>query len=267
MPLKEFITKCHNNLVDENSEKEVVIAKEYLHSRKLLEKSVIYGNIGYCKGNETLPDAIRSFGKEFRKDEDYWDLSYFIKGRIIIPVYSEFNTAVGLATRKPTHESGNTWWNLPLPFKKGNHLFLLNVAKRAMFERNKVYVVEGYMDALILRQYGLENVVGLMGTALSLRKIGLISRYCNNVCLCLDSDANQAGQKATETAIFNLKKFDFCENISVIRGLPEGEDPDEYVVRNGLDALLQNEVILENSEIEKVCRKVAKQSKEMVYAQ
>ena len=266
MPLKDFIARCHNNLINDSGQ-EVVIAKEYLHSRNLLEKMVNSASIGYCNSDDTIPDAVRFFGKELRKEEDYWDLSYFIRGRIIVPVYSEFNEVVGLATRKPTHESGNTWWNLPAPFKKGAHLFLLNLAKKTIFEKNKVYIVEGYMDALILRQYGLENVVSLMGTAFSLRKIGLISRYCNNVCLCLDEDANKAGQKATEIAIYNLKKFDFCEDISAIRGLPEGEDPDEYVAKNGIDSLLNNEVILDNLEIEKICRKVAKQNKEIVYAQ
>lgn len=266
MSLKEFIISCHKNLLN-NGEQEVVIAKNYLHSRNLLEKSIISATIGYCNSNETLPESIRCFGKELRKEDGHWDLSYFIKGRIIVPIYSEFGNVVGLATRKPTHEPGNTWWNMPAPFRKGNHMFLLNVAKKSIFKKNKVYVVEGYMDALILRQYGLDNIVSLMGTAFSLRKIGLISRYCNNVCLCLDEDANQAGQKATEIAISNLKKFDFCENISIIKGIPEGEDPDQYVVKNGIDSLLEKEVILENSDIEKICRKVAKQSKEMIYAQ
>jgi len=266
MSLKEFIISCHKNLIGNNSQ-EVVIAKEYLHSRNLLEKSIISATIGYCNSEETLPDYVRHFGKEFRKEEGYWDLSYFIKGRIIVPVFSEFNKVVGIATRKPSHEDGNTWWNFPAPFKKGNHLYLLNSAKKSIFEKNKVYIVEGYMDALILKQYGLENVVGLMGTAFSLRKTALISRYCNNICLCLDSDLNQAGQKATETAIFNIKKFDFCENISVIKGLPEGEDPDVFIVKNGLDSLLQKEVILDNLDIEKVCKKVTKSNKEIVYAQ
>lgn len=268
MSLKDFIIKCHINLLHNTTDREVEIAREYVASRNLLEKSLISAKIGYCNSDFILPDSVRFFGEEYRKDDEKWDVSYFVRGRIIVPVYGEFNEAVGFATRKPTKEPGNTWWNLPTPFKKGNHLFLLKSAKKSIFDKNKVYLVEGYMDALILRQYGLDNVVSLMGTALTSRKIGLIARYCNNVCICFDTDENSSGQKARDVAIFILKKFDFCDTISTI-DLPVKEDPDEFVAKNGLDKLLEKEVVLKESDIEKTCRKVIKQknTKEIAYAQ
>lgn len=273
MLLKDFVLKCHRTLIDvdkigETQDQEVITARDYLYSRNVLEKSIKSVTIGYCKGDEELPDPVRFFGEELRKEDDKWDLSYYVKGRIIVPVYSEFNSLVGFATRKPTKEPGNTWWNLPAPFRKGGHLFLLNLAKKSIFEKNKVYLVEGYMDATILRQHGLDNVVGIMGTALTSRKIGLIARYCNNVCLCFDTDQNESGQKARDISVAILKKFDFCDSISVINDLPVGIDPDDFVTANGLDAFLKKEVVLKDSEIEKICRKVSKQkkSKEIIYA-
>jgi len=264
MSLKDFIERCHTNLLENKTEQEVLVAKEYLTKRNLLEKSIISTRIGYCNSDWKLPDSVRFFGEEERDNDgskngyaDY--ISSHFNGRIVVPVYSEFNKIVGIATRKPLSEKGNTWWNLPSPFKKGEHLFLLNISKKNIFDKNKVYLVEGYMDAIILQQYGLNNVVAVMGTALTSKKIGLIARYCNNVCICFDMDANESGQKARDMSIAILKKFDFCENISVINGLPIGEDPDTYVAKNGLDVFLEKEVVLKDSDIEKICRRLSKQ--------
>ena len=258
MSLKKFIKECHENLVL-GQDQESIDARAYLLSRNILEKSIKSGIIGYCQCNQCIPDPVRYFGEECRKeDEDRWDMSNFLRGRLIVPVLSEFNELVGLASRKPSHEKGNTWWNLPSPFKKGSHLFMLNLAKKTVFEKNKIYLVEGYMDAIVLRQSGLDNVVSLMGTALTQRKIGLIARYCNNVCFCFDSDENEAGQKANDMAIAILKKLDFCESISCIK-LPIKQDPDVYVTEHGLENFLAQEVVLKDSDIEKICRKVVKQ--------
>lgn len=270
MTLVDFIKLCHMHLVSSSEDRELQVAQEYLKSRNLLANSIKSVKIGYASSTISLPDEVKYFGEEYRKDEDgkRWDMSSYINGKIIVPVYSEFDGLVGLATRKPSSEKGNTWWNLPTPFKKGNHLFLLNLARKSIFEKNKVYVVEGYMDALLLWQSGLTNVVSLMGTALTSRKLALLVRYCNNVCLCFDTDENEAGQRANDLAIATIKKFDFCEAISTIQ-LPVKEDPDVYVVKNGLSGFLALENTLKDTDIEKICRKVAKQkhTKEIIYGQ
>ena len=265
--------KCHNNLV-EGAGREVSVAKEYLKKRNTSNQSIVFSKIGYCNTEWILPDSVSLFGAD-EKDEPVNESKYAyyissqLRGRLIVPVYDEFGRAVGIATRKPTFEKGNTWWNLPSPFKKGEHLFLLNNSKKNIFEKNKIYLVEGYMDAIALQQYGLNNVVAVMGTALTSKKIGLIARYCNNVCICFDMDENESGQKARDMSIAILKKFDFCENISIINGLPIGEDPDVYVEKNGLESFLEKEVILKDSDIEKICRKMTKKKnyKEVIQAQ
>lgn len=263
MLLKEFILECHNNLI--NAKDEEKVALEYLTKRNLLKTSIVSHRIGYCSLATTLSRSIRFYGQELSEESKKWDMSSSIKGRIIVPICSEFDKIVGFATRVPSALPGNTWWNVP--FKKSNHIFLFNVTRKEVFSQNKIYLVEGYMDALILFQYGLKNVGCIMGTALASRKIGLIARYCNNVCLCFDSDKNEAGQNAQKTAIATLKKFDFCEKISVIDSLPIGEDPDVYTVKYGVDAFLSNERVLKPLEIKKICKEVASKGKEYTYAQ
>jgi len=257
--LRKFIQKCNSNLVNNINNPEVASAMDYLYKRGISDETIKNNNIGYCNIKDIVPDEISYYGKEKVINKNGY--SYFIRGRIIVPIYSEFGDLVGLATRKPSFEAGNTWWNLSRPFRKSLHLFMLDKSRKAIFDNNKIYLVEGYMDALILNQYGIKNVVCLMGINLSSRQIGLIARYCSNICICLDCDKNNSGQKAQRKLIHSLKKFDFCETISIIDGLPIGEDPDVFIVKNGLDGLIKLERVLEESEINKIYREVMIETK------
>jgi len=264
MSLSDFILECHNNLV-KGGNREVVVAQEYLTKRNILGRCINAHNIGYCSNSTTLPDFIRFLGQENTEEDKKWDMSYFIRGRLVVPIYSEFGKAVGFATRVPSTLPGNTWWNVP--FKKSSHIFLLNVAREEAYKQNKIYLVEGYMDALTLYQEGIKNVGCIMGTALASRKIGLIARYCNNVCLCFDTDKNEAGQNAQKMAISILKKFDFCEKISVIDNLPVGEDPNVFVIKHGIGEFLSKERALKAVEIKRICKEIATKGKEYANAQ
>ena len=161
-----------------------------------------------------------------------------MRRKIIVPVYSEFGGTVGVAVRSPD-PSLKGWWNSR--FEKQSNLFGFNDARRSMFLQDKAYLFEGYMDVIVVNQDGLLNACGLMGTALGYRRIGLLKRYCNKVCLCFDSDANQAGQMAQDRSVYELSRFEF-DSISKI-DLPIGVDPDEFVVQNGLDEFLALEVV------------------------
>jgi len=247
--LAEFIDVCHTSLCSECTP-QAGSARSYLRKRGLKRDSVLKHKIGFCSSQTRIPREISSFGKS----DGSSNYSHFIKGRIIVPVFSEFGHPVGLATRKPSSEPGNTWWNLPSPFKKGEHLYLLSVSREKIFENNKIYLVEGYIDAIMLYQKGLHVVCGLMGTILTPRQIGLIQRYCDSVCLCMDSDKNKAGQNAQEQSVYELSENGFSGKISVIDGLPVGEDPDVYVNKNCLNDFLFLERLLSDSEIKKICR-------------
>lgn len=260
--LNQFVKQCHENLLYGKSI-EVATARDYLSKRNIKSESILLHAIGYCNYKEQIPKEIAFYGKE-EKDINIngkGGYAYFIRGKVIVPIYSEFGLLVGFATRKPSFDPGNTWWNLSRPFYKGNHLFLMDKSRKAIFDNDKIYLVEGYMDAILLYQEGLRGVVGLMGTNLSPRQVGLIARYCSNICFCLDVDVNNSGQKAQNKAIYFIKKFDFYESISAIDGLPVGEDPDVFVSKNGLLELLKKEHKMTDSEIYKIYRDVLSQIK------
>jgi DNA primase len=249
--LDTFIKESHLNLIH-NKPKE---ALEYLESRGISEESIVEHSIGYCTSRDDIPYDIKHFGKDETTPIYSGGCSYVIEGRLILPIYSEFEEAVGLATRKPSHEKGNTWWNLPHPFKKGNHLFLMNKARQNIFKENKAYIVEGYIDAIIAYQHGISNVVALMGTALTQRKIGLLIRYCNNICLSLDIDENESGQIATDRVIYILNEFGFCEDLSMIEGMPVGEDPAQFILNKSVKDFISMEKVLTLKEISQICHR------------
>ena len=80
-------------------------------------------------------------------------------------------------------------------FHKSHVIYGLDVAQRAIRERDQVVIVEGYMDVIAAHQFGFHNVVACMGTALTPEQLRQLQRYTDNFVLALDADA--AGQQAT----------------------------------------------------------------------
>ena len=244
-----FVNQCSDYLLKSSSD-EAEKAREYLISRNLKKETVSRFKIGYCSSRALIPEEVKSF----KKDCNWSDYSCFLNGKVIVPIANEFDEVVAIATRTPSKEKGHSWWNLP--FSKGNNIFLLNKSRESVIKHKKIYIVEGYMDALTLFQAGLENVGALMGTNLTCRHIGLIARYCNNVCFCFDSDENQSGQNAQQKSIFLINEFGFVDNLSVIDDLPLGTDPDVFVSQYGLEEFLRAERVLSQKDIKKICHNV-----------
>ena len=191
--------------------------KYLLNKRGLTLETIKERMIGICHHDTDLPEPIKHLGEEHLAPEERRDFSYFILGRIIVPIHDEFGKIVAFGTRSINHDDGTTWWNTPFP--KSNHLFLLGKSKKSIFESNKVYLVEGYMDAIVLQQCGIHNAVAVMGTNLSLRQMGLMARYCSNICFCFDVDKNSSGQKAQKRSIMAVNRFKIFDELSVIFNL------------------------------------------------
>ena len=233
MKLHEFIDQCAARLQSDSPE--AVRARTYLEQRGLRPGTIIELGLGYCDRSQVTPD-----------NEPNGNLFY---ERFVVPIRSEFGEAVAVGARSPSKaESG--WWNSSTEtgFYKSEHLFLLDKARRSIFEANKAYLYEGYMDGIVVRQEGLPNVVAAMGTTLGLRQIGLLRRYCEEVCVCFDADQNEAGQVAEAKSVLQLAKAGY-RKLNRIR-LPIGVDPDEYVRQNQVSGLLALEQPLSNTSLE-----------------
>ncbi len=79
-------------------------------------------------------------------------------------------------------------------YKKGEHLYGLYQARKAMSLKHFAFLTEGYMDVLTLHQYGFNNAIAVLGTALTEEQVKRISGFCNKVELLFDGD--NAGRNA-----------------------------------------------------------------------
>jgi DNA primase len=117
-------------------------------------------------------------------------------------------------------------------YHKRRVLFGIDRARAAAARAGSVILVEGYTDVLALHQAGLQNAVGIMGTALTEEQIAELQRVAKVLELCLDAD--RAGHDAMLRAaqLTDQRKLELR-----VVPLPEGTDPAELIERAGADAL------------------------------
>jgi len=235
-----FAKECHEALFRQDDQGRRALA--YLtETRRLTVDTLKRHLVGFCGASQELPPDF-SNGK--------WNVNGKLRGRIVVPVFSEFGEVVGAAGRSPDPaESG--WWNSK--FNKAQFIFMFDKARRHIFKQNKAYVFEGYVDSMISEQSGLPNSTGAMGTSVAYRKIGLYARYCDKICICFDSDVNEAGRMGQLKTVADFGVFGFGE-ISKIEMPRKKEDPDEFILREGLDKFLALEKSLTEKEIKNALR-------------
>jgi DNA primase len=118
-------------------------------------------------------------------------------------------------------------------FKKGQTLYGLGLARDAIRARERVLVVEGYLDVIAVAEAGIGEVVAPLGTALTADQLRVLKRFSETVIACFDGD--EAGRKAAARS-FPV----FVEAGLWGRGvfLPAGDDPDTFVRAKGAAALV-----------------------------
>jgi DNA primase len=126
-------------------------------------------------------------------------------------------------------------------FEKGKELYGLYQARRALRESGRVVVVEGYMDVVALAQSGIEYAVATLGTATTPLHVQKLLRQSDEIVFCFDGDA--AGRRAAWRALENaLAQLQDGKQVKFLF-LPDGEDPDTYVRKEGkaaFEGLLAN---------------------------
>lgn len=118
-------------------------------------------------------------------------------------------------------------------FNKSRELYGLDRAGKSIASAGFAVIVEGYMDAIMSWQYGVDNVVASMGTALSQGHAQILKRYTGKASLCFDADG--AGQAAALRGMEVLQKAGFEVKVAV---LSDGLDPDDYLRRNGRESFV-----------------------------
>ena len=126
-------------------------------------------------------------------------------------------------------------------FHKGRELFALWQVRQANSKLERLIVVEGYMDVVSLHQAGVTQAVATLGTATTNEHAELLFRAAPDVFFCFDGD--RAGRAAAWRALESVLPRMRDGRQAFFLFLPEGEDPDSLVRKEGKDgfeARLQN---------------------------
>ena len=166
------------------------------------------------------------------------------RNRVMFPIRDREGHVVGFGGRAFGDDQPK-YLNTPQTeiFDKSHLLYGLDRARDEIRKLDQAVVVEGYMDVLAAHQFGHQNVIASMGTAITESQLGLLKRYSKNVVLALDADT--AGQAAMVRALESLPAGEsesvpvagrdliyFEKRLSVnikVLALPVGKDPDEMI--------------------------------------
>ena len=151
------------------------------------------------------------------------------RNRLMFPIIDVRGNVIGFGGRVMDNSTPK-YLNSPETeiFNKRKNLFALNVAKKTKL--GYLILVEGYMDAIALHQYGFDCAVASLGTSLTDEHAALLSRYTEQVVLIYDGD--EAGQNATKRAIPMLEKVGLQVKVLQMR---DAKDPDEFLKKFGAD--------------------------------
>ena len=216
----------------------------YLRSRGLSGEIAAGFRIGYAPpGWDNLLQALGGDGNKIRllrdagliteQDGKRYDR---LRDRIIFPIRDARGRVLGFGGRllgdgKPKYLNSP---ETPV-FHKGRELYGLYEARQADAHPARLLVVEGYMDAVALAQFGIDNAVATLGTATTNDHLEKLYRVTPELVFCFDGDraGRDAAWKALSTVLPLLREGRQARFLF----LPDGEDPDSLVRRIGSESM------------------------------
>ncbi len=235
----QYIDFYHNELLKNESYSDV---RDYLKNRFLTKEVVKKFKIGYIEKNPNFYEKlINNYSEKtlvetglFYLDEKKKIYIERFRGRLIFPINNISGQPIALGGRiieKLDYLA--KYINSPETnfFKKGSNLYNLDLARKLSNKVDHIYLVEGYMDVVGLSKNGIDNVVANLGTSLTDKQILTLNQFFDDIIICFDGDESgyKAALRAAENSIKELKPE---KQISFLF-LPNKEDPDSYVNKNG----------------------------------
>lgn len=219
-------------------------ARDYLNERGFTAETIAKFKIGFAPHDgqwllhrahgKFTPQQLETAKLAKPSDEGNGYYSFFRQNRVMIPIRNDKGRCVSFGGRLLPGfqtESGKYVNGLDSDvYSKSNLLFGFDAAREGIRRSETAIIVEGYTDVLIPHQFGITNVVGVCGTALTQAHVDRLKRFAKRIVLMFDGD--EAGQNAAEKALANF----LSENIDLrVLVLPDDQDPDEFLFAHGAD--------------------------------
>lgn len=230
-------------------------ARNYLQRRGIDGATAEQFRLGFALDAwSSLRDALleKKFSLELlleagvvKRNEERNSTFDMFRNRIIFPIRDRQGRVIGFGGRV-LDDSVPKYLNTSetAVFHKSHVIYGLDLAQRAIREGDQVVIVEGYMDVIAAHQFGFNNVIACMGTALTPEQLRQLQRYTDNFVLALDADA--AGQAATIRGLNQARQSlarvrkpvvtpggvrleDRLGANLAITTMPDGKDPDDVI--------------------------------------
>ena len=221
-------------------------ALEYLLKRGLKKDIIEEFKLGYVPWkNDFYESLLKNYSEEninltglyYKHDTSGKFIDRF-NSRIIFPVNNIAGDTIAFGGRIIKESKLAKYINSPETefYKKGSMIYNLDKAKNSRATTNEVIIVEGYIDVVSVYSAGIKNVIANSGTALTEKQINVIWKFFSNPIICLDGD--QSGQSAALRIAEKLLPIISEDNKIFFSEIPDGNDPDEYIIKNGKDNFL-----------------------------
>ena len=218
-------------------------SRAYLSERGLKKSTVEHFQLGYAPPGNALREHLQSIYGEallletglLGKADDGHTYDWF-RDRIIFPIHNVKGQVIAFGARAlgnamPKYlNSPETPW-----FSKRHELYGLHQAIKGKQRGKKLLVTEGYMDVVKLAQYGMDEAVAALGTAIGDTHIAQLGKRADKIVFAFDGD--QAGEKAAEKALEAIFSHFDDKREWRFAFLPAGEDPDSLVQKHGIAAM------------------------------
>jgi DNA primase len=217
-------------------------AVDYLRQRGLTGQIAGRFGMGYAPpGWENLVRALREAGAApdqlldagLASRDEQSRLRDRFRDRIMFPIRDRRGRVIAFGGRTLDRDATPKYLNSPETrlFHKRSELYGLYEARAQSQRLQRLMVVEGYLDVVALAQHGIAYAVATLGTATTAEHIERLFRGVDDLVFCFDGDraGRAAGWRALEAALPFLRDG---RQISFLF-LPEGEDPDSFVRREG----------------------------------
>ncbi|HXE54810.1 MAG TPA: DNA primase [Tepidisphaeraceae bacterium] len=219
-------------------------AREYLATRQINDESIKRFQIGYAADawdallrspvSRKYPAPLLVQGgllKERQQGTGYYDT---FRNRLMFPIRDENGRVIAFGGRvMPGSQDPAKYLNSPETplFSKSRCIFGLDLARQKMVETRTAVVVEGYTDVIVAHQFGVSNVVSVLGTAMTEQHVTMLRRFADRIVLLFDADT--AGDVAVDRTVglFLTQPVEIA-----IASMPQGVDPDEYLLKEGAQA-------------------------------
>ena len=218
-------------------------ALKYLKSRNITEKEIEFFRIGFANDSwdnitqilkeKKIVDEGKELGLLTESKNKIYDR---FRNRIIFPIRNTMGNVIAFGGRSLDNAESAKYINSPESklFYKSAQVYGLFEAKQSISKINQIIIVEGYTDVISLHTNGFKNVVATLGTAFTKSHLNKILRYTKNIMFCFDGD--NAGKNAAWKALVNSLS-EIRDNINIeFTFLPDGKDPDNYILKNGKNA-------------------------------